>query len=127
MSGEVKGKTVGERILLHLSRHSRYQRDYVCPRAMTQAGIADGLGVSRGHVAVELKRLLGREHIASRHAHIPDACSRLKVYHLTHLGEILVRQYRDLAAAPVAAGSTGDGNLQDAGGRSGDPPERATA
>jgi hypothetical protein len=127
MTGEVEGKTVSEKILLNLSRYSRYQRDLVCPRAMTQQGIADRLGISRGHAAVELKRLLGRGHIAWRHAHIPDVCPRLKVYCLTPLGEIFVRQYRDMAAASVAAGSRGEGNLQDANGRGGDPPERATA
>jgi DNA-binding MarR family transcriptional regulator len=127
MNGEVEGKTVGEKILLNLSHYSRYQRDLVCPRAMTQQGIADRAGISRGHAAVELKRLLVRGHIASRHAHIPDVCLRLKVYHLTPLGEILVRQYRDMAAASVAVGSRGNGGLRDPGGRGGDPPESATA
>jgi DNA-binding MarR family transcriptional regulator len=127
MTGEVAGKTVGEKILLNLSHYSRYQRDLVCPRAMTQQGIADRAGISRGHAAVELKRLLGRGHIASRHAHIPDVCPRLKVYHLTPLGEILVRQLRDMAAASNALCSKGDGRLQNAGGRGGDPPESATA
>jgi DNA-binding Lrp family transcriptional regulator len=126
MNGEVEGKTVGEKILLLLSRYSRYQRDLVCPRAMTQQGIADRLDISRGHVAVEVKRLLGRGYIASRHAHIPDVCPMLKVYHLTYLGEILVRQYREMAAASVAPCSKGDGRLQDAGDRGGDPPESAT-
>jgi hypothetical protein len=127
MSGEVKGKTVGERILLHLSPYSRYQRDYVCPRAMTQAGIADGLGIRRGHVAVELKRLIDREHVASRRAHVPDMCSRLKTYHLTHLGELLVKQFRDMAVASGGTGPKVDGNPQDAGGRDGDPSESSTA
>jgi len=127
MNGEVEGKTVGEKILLHLSHFSRYERDIVCPREMTQAGIAEKFGIRRGHVAVEVKRLLGRGHIATRRAHVPDMRSRLKVYNLTYLGEILVKQYRDMAAASVAAGSRGDGNPQDGNGRNGDPPESATA
>lgn len=45
------------RILKHLGDHCKKVDRVVAPFSVTQDGIAHHLGVSRGHVAIELKRL----------------------------------------------------------------------
>jgi Mn-dependent DtxR family transcriptional regulator len=107
MNGEVEGKTVGEKILLHLSRCSRFENEIVCPHTMTQQGIANKLGISREHVAAELTELRRKSRVASKYAHVPGTKTKRKVFYLTHLGQILARQLRELMSvvSPEWSGS----------------------
>ena len=45
-----------------------------------QAGIAAAVGISRAHVALEMKRLMGKRLVEGLHAHIDDNGIRRKVY-----------------------------------------------
>ena len=89
--------TVGERILVHLSGFLRHADAYEVPVEMTQDGIAAVLGLSRAHVALELKRLRTTGKIQERMAHVAHARSRRKVYELTPAGQDLARRMRDHA------------------------------
>jgi len=99
MTEEVEGKTVGESIVLHLSRCSRFQDEIVCPHTMTQQGIAMRLGISREHVAAELTELRRDNRVTSKYAHVPGMKTKRKVFYLTHLGQMLARQLRELMTA----------------------------
>ncbi len=86
--------TVGERIVVHLSQFARHQDDYVCPPEVGQSGIADCLGISRAHAAIELKRQMAAGRIVMRVAHVTGMPTRRKVYHLTPRGELVARAVR---------------------------------
>jgi tetratricopeptide (TPR) repeat protein/DNA-binding MarR family transcriptional regulator len=89
--------TVGERILVHLSGFLRHADAYEVPVEMTQDGIAAVLGLSRAHVALELKRLRTTGKIQERMAHVAHGRSRRKVYELTPAGQEIARRMRDHA------------------------------
>ncbi len=93
------GVTVGERILVHLAGYLRFLDAYKCPAEMTQDGIAAGLGLSRAHVALELKRLRSGGRVEERMAHVASAKTRRKVYVLTPSGQDLARRMREHARA----------------------------
>ena len=93
------GVTVGERILVHLAGYLRFTEAYECPAEMTQDGIAAGLGLSRAHVALELKRLRASGRVEERMAHVVAAKTRRKVYGLTPPGQELARKMREHARA----------------------------
>ena len=104
--------TVGRRVLIHLSCYSRHREDFVCPPEITQDGMALRLGISRAHVALELKRLKERRHVEYRLAHVVKAKCRRKVYHLTQAGEELARELRDEASRKKVRLLDGNGGLE---------------
>lgn len=79
--------TVAQRIVLHLSLHSRYRDEFECPEAVTQKGISNVLDLSRSHVALELKKLIAEGEVEVRLAHVRRARSRRKVYFLSIAAE----------------------------------------
>lgn len=89
--------TVGERILLHLARFSKFQENYDVPPDVSQDGIASALRISRAHAAIELKKLKENSEVNERLAHIKGGKSRRKVYFLTPDGEERARQVREYA------------------------------
>ncbi|MCK4444669.1 MAG: AAA family ATPase, partial [Thermoplasmata archaeon] len=89
--------TVGERIVLHLSQHTRHRESFQCPQDVTQKGISDKLGISRAHAAIELKRLKEMGEVDERIAHVTKAKTRRKVYFLNLRGENRAREMRDYA------------------------------
>jgi len=89
--------TIGERIILHLSRYSRFRELYECPIETTQNGISDAIEISRAHVAIELKRLKTNEELEERIAHVGGAKTKRKVYFLTLKGEEKAREMRSFA------------------------------
>jgi DNA-binding MarR family transcriptional regulator len=89
--------TVGERIVLHLSQYTRQRESFQCPEEVTQKGISDGLGISRAHAAIELKRLREMGEVEERVAHVTKAKTRRKVYFLNLRGENRAREMRDYA------------------------------
>ncbi len=93
----VRPVTIGERIVVHLSQYARHEDAYVCPPGMAQAGIADSLGITRAHTAIELKRQIEAGRIETRMAHVVGVTSRRKVYALTRKGEEVVRTVRERA------------------------------
>ena len=76
------GKTVGESIVAYLEQLPVAEltaRD-VWPRDATQDGIAAAIGVSRAHVALELKRLRAKRLVEDLKAHVRGAPTRRQVY-----------------------------------------------
>jgi len=76
---------------------------------MTQDGIASRLGISRAHVALELKRLEKRRQVEYRLAHVAKAKSRRKVYYLTMEGDVLAGELKDSARRKVVKLLDGNG------------------
>ena len=102
MTREVEGKTVAEMIILHLLYYRCFEKAMVCPRGMTQEGIAEKLGKSRQHISVELKKLRDKCHVAFNTAHSPKAKTRRKAFYLTPEGIRLATQIREMRRAEVA-------------------------
>ncbi len=89
--------TVGERIILHLARYSKYQEDYDVPLDVSQDGIASALRISRAHAAIELKKLKETNDVSERLAHIRKGKNRRKVYFLTMRGKEKAEQIQEYA------------------------------
>ena len=113
--------------MLHLAPCSRFQDDCVCPGATTRAGIADGLGIERVHVSVELKRLLGKGLVKFKRGHVRTTCISLNVYSLTPIGETFVRKVKEMDWALAITDSKADSGLKDAGAAGGESREEAAA
>lgn len=106
------GITVGERVLVHLSSFSRYADAYEYPGDVTQDGIAEALGISRAHAALELKRLKDSGKIEERVAHVAKARTRRKVYVLAPSGLEIARRMREHANARRVVVLEGDGTRE---------------
>lgn len=79
------GKTVGETIVEYLEQlpvDELTDRD-VWPFDATQDGIAQALGKSRAHVALEIKRLKGRGLVDEARCHVKGVGARRKVYRIS--------------------------------------------
>ncbi|MFQ5552962.1 MAG: AAA family ATPase, partial [Thermoplasmata archaeon] len=94
--------TVAQRVLLHLSLFSKHREEFDVPRRVTQQGIAQSLGLSRSHIALELKKLLEEGSLETRLAHVRNAKSRRKVYFNTFQGERIAATLRERAHSQVA-------------------------
>ncbi len=104
--------TVGERVVVHLSGFLRHSDAYECPAEMTQDGIADALGISRAHVALELKRLRAAGRVQERMAHVAGAKVRRKVYVLGPSGQEIARRMREHARQRTIALSDPQGTRE---------------
>ena len=113
MAEEGEDVTVACKILLHLSSIPRPQEKYVGRRERTQEGIADALGISRGHAAVELKKLERRKMVKVDKAHIPEAKKNKNVYSLTVLGEMEAKFLKEDADRRAAASRFDGGSGRD--------------
>lgn len=79
---ESRAITVGERIVEYLEQLPTDEltaRD-PWPRDATQDGIAAAIGISRAHVALEMKKLEGKRLVEALRAHVDDNGCRRKVY-----------------------------------------------
>ena len=74
--------TVGERIVAYLEQLpvGELTTKDPWPADATQDGIAAAIGISRAHVALEMKRLLGKRLVEGLHAHVNGNGARRKVY-----------------------------------------------
>lgn len=77
---------IADRILIHLSRYYGHAIEVVAPWAMTQNGIASGVGAERKNVAIPLNRLAESGHIVIHKRHIKGEKSIRKIYSLTASG-----------------------------------------
>jgi len=79
--------TIGERIVLHLSRYDLLNDDpYNIPWDLTQDGIAASLRISRAHSSIELKKLREADKVEERQTHIKGGKIKRKSYTLTPSG-----------------------------------------
>ena len=127
MKGVEGDQTVRVRIVLFLSDYSRWKGKLACPRQMTQEGIAEGLGLTRNHVSVEVGRACEAGLIEAKDAHV-NGCKRiLKAYSLTELGERLLIQLRELYRELARLASVDDGHAKDEKEGGAREPEPAAA
>lgn len=80
--------TVQERILLHLSEYSQIVEQLEVPFALTQEGIALGVGVVRSAIPRAIKKLIARDQVREQLAHVNGLMRRRKIYYLTTEGLI---------------------------------------
>lgn len=114
---DMKPVTVGEQIVVHLSQYARVQDEYVVPPEVSQVGIAATLGLSRAHVAIELKRQIEAGRVEVRVAHVAGAPTRRKVYRLTGRGESAANAVRARALARSVELVLPDGRVERMSGR----------
>lgn len=77
--------TIGERILLHLSRYRWISAS--APYELTQDGIAQAIGRTRAHAAIELKKLIDQKLIDDPvSGHIVGGKTKRLVYVMTQAG-----------------------------------------
>ncbi len=88
--------TARERILLYLLNYSSKEiEDYVSPRALTQDGIGEAIGLGRNNVPREMKKLLEMRLVAQKKARVNGFRNRRSVYFLTPLGIQEAKKIRD--------------------------------
>ena len=114
---DLRPLTIGERIVVHLSQFLRHQDEYVVPPGMAQSGIAESLGISRAHTAIELRRAMDAGRVEVRIAHVTGAPTRRKVYRLTSKGAGLARAVRERAFGRVVELVLPDGHAEVLPGR----------
>ena len=68
--------------------------DLTAPRGCNQDGIAAALGITRAHVALNLKKLVKGELVQVQLLHIPGKGRRVKSYQLTMAGYRLLQELR---------------------------------
>ena len=83
---EERGVTVKDRVLLHLLEYWGTPDRGEWPPGLTQVGIAAGVGISRGHVAVVLPELVQSGHVDVRIDRVKGRARRVKIYTLTFKG-----------------------------------------
>ncbi len=108
--------TVAQRILVHLSLFSRFLEEYECPSEVSQKGISSALGLSRSHVALELKKLLKEGQLETRLAHVTGAKSRRKVYFLALSGERIAASMKERARNSEARWIDVEGRIREGRG-----------
>jgi len=84
--------TVDERVILQLYEYIPYEEDFEAPDAITQAGIAKGVGIERKHVPRAVKKLISENLVETRVSHVKGGRQRKKVYYLTFEGKALARR-----------------------------------
>jgi len=79
--------TVQDAVILHLNRYSnRRPNEFSMPFDTTQDGIAAALGITLGHVSLELKKLSKKGSIGSIIAHTPNSKRKRITYYLKPQG-----------------------------------------
>jgi DNA-binding transcriptional regulator LsrR (DeoR family) len=107
MTGEGKGQTVAEMIILHLFHYMRFMKDFLCPRELTQDGIAERLGKYRGHVASELRKLRADGQVEFEVTHAPMARTKRKAFFLTQKGITRAMRLKERAETERARAAQG--------------------
>jgi tetratricopeptide (TPR) repeat protein len=87
--------TVQERILLHLNEYSKDVEQLEVPFALTQEGIAHGVGVVRSAIPRAIKKLILHEHVKEQLAHVHGLTRRRKIYYLTTDGIVQAISLKD--------------------------------
>ncbi len=88
LSGEAD-KTVKQRIVNYLARYSEKVFEAYAystlPWEVCQEGIAEGIGVTRPHVALRLRDLIDEDIVSERLAHVEGSHRKRKVYYLNEV------------------------------------------
>ncbi len=96
--------------MLHLQAHTRLREEYAVPRAVTQSGIAEALGIRVAHASREVRKLVDGELAEERDAAVEGSKRHQKAYFLTPAGVAAASKLRKElgpeAEAAVAAASS---------------------
>ncbi len=88
--------TARDRILLYLLNYSSKEiEDYISPKALTQDGIGEAIGLGRNNVPREMKKLLEGGLVAQKKARVNGFRNRRSVYFLTSEGILEAKRIRD--------------------------------
>jgi hypothetical protein len=85
-----------EKIAVFLLRYANFENEYVAPKDCTQMGIARVFGLSRAHVALEVKRLLDKKYVEKHLKHIVNYPTKLLTYNLTSEGWKIATQIKKM-------------------------------
>ncbi len=84
-----------EQILIHLYGLRKYGNAYEMPYATTQDGIAEAIGISRGQVSIEIKKLEEKGYVYHLHRHATAKRKTIRMqrmcYRLNTLGILTVK------------------------------------
>ena len=84
-----------EQILIHLYGQMGLGNSYEMPYETTQDGIADAIGISRGQVSIEIRRLEEKGFVYHLQRHASDSPKRTRAhrmcYRLNALGVLTVK------------------------------------
>ena len=86
MKPEKISLTVNEKIMIHLLKYTSFRDKIEVPCDISQAGLADIIGVRRSHIALALKALKEKELVEEKKARVRGEKRRRKVYILTQTG-----------------------------------------
>ena len=78
--------TVEEKICTHLLKFHHRRNEYVLPGSISQSGIAESVGIQRGHASVALISLKNKNLIDEKISRVRESSRRKKVYFLTEQG-----------------------------------------
>ena len=87
---------VRDKILLHLLDFYGYRdSDYYAPYEITQAGIAESVGISRTHVPREVKTLISEGYVEEKKGRVLGRKKLVKIYTLTYEGMRKAQKIKD--------------------------------
>ena len=86
--------TIEEGVLLHLLSYARYMDMFTVPEAVSQQGIARGLGIERSHASSTLKHLETNGFVNDRLVHFREGSRKKKGYFLTMEGVTRAHEVR---------------------------------
>ena len=106
MSGDIPAVqlTVEEKICLHLLENNHLRSQYIMPETVSQNGIAESVGVQRGHASVALISLKSKGLIEEKVNRVEGSSRRKKVYFLTDSGReegSKIRRHVEESTVPV--------------------------
>ena len=78
--------TVEEKICTHLLKFHHRRNEYILPGSISQSGIAESVGIQRGHASVALISLKNKNLIDEKISRVRESSRRKKVYFLTEQG-----------------------------------------
>lgn len=87
---------IRDKILLHLLEFYRAEDTYDIPYEITQAGIAESVGISRTHVPREVKQLMEEGLIVEKKGRAVGTKKAVKAYFLSHYGFTKAREIREM-------------------------------
>jgi len=96
------GLRLTQRVILHIGRQGRIGPDEVAPPGLTQAGMAQALGVGQNSLTNVLRRLAAAGILDQDVRHVKGRPRRLRVYRFSTRGELLYRELRPGSLDPHA-------------------------
>ena len=83
-----------DRILMHIEKARRYLEELDAPRTFSQDGIAEAIGITRAHAALELSHLAKAGLVEDARKHVPEKMRQVKMYAPTRAGYELAKALR---------------------------------